>query len=124
MTSHYDLSHILAGNIQFFMDRAESNYRNANALAVAAKISPNTVRNLLHPKRRTVTSAKPDGFPTLDKLLAISIPLGCEVWELLHPDIKQSIREREMYKRIDINYKEITKNGSPKLAATSTGERK
>lgn len=110
MKHRYDLSSILAHNLLFFMQRDGSLYTNANALAVAAKVSPNTVRNLLQPKRRTVTSSKPDGYPTLDKLQAISAPLNCEVWELLHPDIKQSIREREMYRQIDISYKGLIRN--------------
>ena len=83
-------------------------YRNANLLAKKASVAPNTVRNFLDPKKRTVTTTKPDGFPTLDKLEKLAEPLKCEVWELLHPDIERSMREREMYKKIENNYKEIT----------------
>lgn len=106
-----DLNQLIADNLKFFMQRPKSMYRNANALASIAKIAPNTVRNLLEPSKRTVTSTKPIGYPTLDKLAKIAAPLGCEVWELLHPDIRQSLREREMYRSIEKNLQHIKEAG-------------
>jgi hypothetical protein len=95
-----DLRQVVARNLNFFMQRESCLYRNPNALGVAAKVAPNTVRNLLNPKKRTVTISKPEGYPTLDKLERIAQKLPCEVWELLHPDIEKSIRERETYMRL------------------------
>ena len=92
-----DLHQVLTDNLRYFMRRESSLYKTPNALGIAAGIAPNTVANLLHPEKRTVTSSKPKGYPTLDKLQAIATALGCEVWELLHPDIERSVREREMY---------------------------
>src|SRR5262245_33621312 len=101
-----DLRRVIAGNLKYFMQRPGSLYKTANALGVAAKVAPNTVRNLLDPRKRTVTSTKPEGYPTLDKLEALALRLGCEVWELLHPDLERSIREREMYSKIEHDYAE------------------
>lgn len=98
---HRDLNQILADNLKFFMERDGSSYKNPNSLAVAAKLSANTVRNLLTPSRRTTTATKPNGYPTLDKLERVSTALECQVWELLHPDLPRSIREREMYESIE-----------------------
>lgn len=113
-----DLNQLIADNLKFFMARPKSLYRNANALATAAKIAPNTVRNLLEPSKRTVTSTKPIGYPTLDKLAKIAAPLGCQVWELLHPDIRQSLREREMYASIKTNFQLLKENGESNGSAT------
>lgn len=105
-----DLRQIVAANLKFFMARPNCPYRNANSLGKAAGIAPNTVTNLLHPSRRTVTSTKPQGYPTLDKLERIATVLHCEVWELLHPDIERSTREREMYRTIEADYLSRVKN--------------
>lgn len=101
-----DLRWLIAKNLRYFMDREKSLYRNANALAVAAKVAPNTVRNLLDPNKRTTTTEKPDGYPTIDKLERIGRVLGCEVWEILHPNIERSLREREFYSHIERDFKE------------------
>lgn len=110
-----DLRRTMARNLAFFMARESCPYKNANALGVAAKVAPNTIRNLLDPSKRTTTSAKPDGYPTLDILDKIAQKLPCEVWELLHPDIEKSIREREMYKRIEHSFKALPAH-QPRLA--------
>lgn len=105
-----DLAQILAKNLKFFMARDGAHYRNANALGIASGLSPNTIRNILDPAKRPVrVSKKAEGAPTLDKLTAIAAKLPCQVWELLHPDIEHSIREREMYARIERDFKEQTK---------------
>lgn len=91
------LAHILSDNLAFFMRREGSLYKNPNALGVSAGVAPNTVRNLLHPSKRTVTADKPEGFPQLDNVEKVAKKLGVEVWELFHPNIEQSIRERQFY---------------------------
>ena len=101
------LNRVLAKNLAYFMARTES-LGNANALGLKAKIAPNTVSNLLRPHRRTVTDTKPEGYPTLDKLARIAAALGIEVWELLHPDIEKSLREREMYRALEKDFRRIT----------------
>lgn len=103
MRKTQNINEILARNLKFFMARPSSLYRTANSLA-GDGISANTVRNLLDPKKRTTTLDKPVGYPTLDKLAALAGKLGCEAWELLHPDIEQSLRERAMYKNIQANF--------------------
>lgn len=83
-------------------------YRTANALAVAAGVAPNTVRNYLDPKKRAAKGEnKDEGYPTIDKLALLASKLGCEVWELLHPDIERSISEREMYKKVEADFNRI-----------------
>ncbi len=109
MYSRLDLNLIIASNLRFFMGRREGKPWTANELAVKAAIAPNTVRNYLDPRKRTVTSEKPEGFPTLDKLASLAAPLGCQVWELLHPDIKRSISEREMYLRLEKDFATLPK---------------
>lgn len=101
------LSALVAKNLQYFMDRSES-YGNAHALGVKAKVAPNSVRNLLDPKKRTVTADKPEGAPQLDTLHKIAQALNIEVWQLLHPDIESAIRQQEMYKQIERSYKTLT----------------
>ena len=93
----FDLNQLVAKNLNYFMQRPKSLYKNANALGKVAKIAPNTIRNLLDPTKRTVTAEKPDGFPLLDTLAKIAPHLGCDVWELLHPDIEKAVRQREVY---------------------------
>lgn len=100
-----NLNALIAKNLRFFMDRPGSMYRNANALGKKAGVAPNTVHNLLNPKKRTVTTTKPEGYPTLDKLEKIAKALGVEVWELLHPDIKRSLDERDMYRKIEADFR-------------------
>lgn len=101
-----DLRQTLIDNLNFFMAREGAPYKNANSLGLAAGVAANTVRNLLNPRQRPVTSAKPEGYPTLDTIQVIATALGCEVWELLHPDIARSIREREMYRNIERDMEE------------------
>lgn len=111
MSNRVDLNLVLANNLRFFMGRRDGEPWSANELGVKAGIAPNTVRNYLDYKKRTVTSSKPIGFPTLDKLARLSAELGCEVWELLHPDIERSVKEREMYARLETDFLIKVKNG-------------
>jgi hypothetical protein len=104
MVTRLDLNLILANNLRFFMQRSKL-YKNANALGVAAKVAPNTVRNLLDPKKRTVTAEKPEGFPNIDKLVPIAQALNCQVWELLHPDIELAMKQRAFYKQAGSAFK-------------------
>lgn len=101
------LNTVIARNLKYWMRREGCLYPNANSLGKAAGIAPNTVRNLLDPSKRTVTSEKPDGAPTLDKLEKIAEKLECEVWELLHPDIEKSLREREVYRNVQADFDRI-----------------
>lgn len=110
MRRYIDLNAVLGENLSFFMKREDSPYRNANALGKAAKVAPNTIRNLLDPEKRTTTASKPRGYPTLDKIEKIATALKCEVWELLHPDIQRSIRERAFYANIERDYEAMTQH--------------
>lgn len=94
------LNKILAKNLRFFMDQPGCAYRNANSLSQVSGVSANTIRNILTPSKRTVTSDKPEGYPVLDILEKLASHLKCQTWELLHPDIQKSLREREMYRNI------------------------
>lgn len=107
MSKRLDLNLILAHNLDFFMKRSEL-YTTPRALGIAAGVAPNTVSNYLDHKKRTVTAEKPEGFPTLDRLANLASRLECEVWELLHPDIERSIREREMYSKIMADFTAAT----------------
>lgn len=99
-----DINQVVAENLNYFMQRAGSEYRNANALGDAADVAPNTIRYYLHPKKRPLSSAKGAGYPVLDTLARLAGKLGCEVWELLHPDLARSFREREMYKTVESDF--------------------
>lgn len=103
----YDLALVIARNIRYFMERPGSLYKTANAISVKAKIAANTVRNYLDPQKRTTTAEKPDGFPTLDKLDRIAQVFGVPVWQLLHPDLERAMREAEMYKKIEADFKHL-----------------
>lgn len=100
-----DLSEVLARNLKYFMKLPGCPYPTANALAVAAGISPNTVRYYMDPRKRPPTTDKAQGFPTLDKLEILAGRLGRDTWELLHPDIERSVRERDFYKQIESDFK-------------------
>jgi hypothetical protein len=43
------------------------------------------------------------------------------VWELLHPDIERSLREREMYEKIETDFTGI--KGQERLLVTGTEDR-
>lgn len=107
MENRPDLTALIAKNLKYLMGLPGCQYRNANSLGAAAGLAANTIRNLLHPEKRTVTSGKPNGYPTLDTLELIAPKLNSEVWELLHPDIRRSRRERETYKHFEENYKQL-----------------
>lgn len=117
MAARPDLALVLAHNLKFFMSRTDD-YQNANALGVAAGVSPNFVRYLLDPKKRTTTTEKPQGSPTLDKLDAIAGKLGCQVWELLHPNVERSFHEREMYGKIEQDFVDRMKATTPQGPAS------
>lgn len=102
-----DLRAVIARNLAFFMGRPKAPYSNANSLGIAAKVAPNTIRYLLHPSRRPTLASKPEGYPTLDKLEKIAHTLSCEVWELLHPNIQKSLREREMYRQLERDFRAL-----------------
>jgi hypothetical protein len=120
MLKRLDLNLILAHNLRFFMSHNEA-CKNPNALAIKAGVAPNTVRNYLDYKKRTVTLEKAEGFPTVDRLANLASQLGCEVWELLHPNIERSIREREMYEKIETDFTGI--KDQERLPATGTEDR-
>ncbi len=99
------LNEIVSDNLRFFMKRS-ANCQNANALAVASRgrVSAGTVRNLLDKRKRTTTLEKQEGYPQLDTVAAVAEVLGREVWELLHPDIERSIKEREWFVRAERDF--------------------
>jgi hypothetical protein len=107
-----DLQQIVSENLKYFMGRDDSLYHNPNSLSSATKdstgkaaVTPNTIRNLLKPTKRPVTTSKPAGYPTLDKLEALAKKLPkCEAWMLLHPDIKRALRAMEMDSKIQAEY--------------------
>lgn len=93
------LQQVVAGNLDYFMKRDDCLYPNANALSKATngKVSPNTIRYLLDPKRRTVTTKKGEGYPTIEKLESLAQKLPkCETWMLLHPELDRALRAMDM----------------------------
>lgn len=103
MTTAKDIRTTVAKNVKFFMARPSSEFRTANALAVAAGLAANSVRYLIEPERRPTTTEKGvgGGWPGLETLAAVAPFLKCELWELLHPNIERSQREREAYALIE-----------------------
>lgn len=115
----------LAENLRWFMALPNCAYPNPNALATATKgaVSANTVRNILDPKRRTVTAKKGDGGPTLEKLEALAERLpDCQPWMLLHPDLQRALRAIEMDTKIEAEYAE-RKRGEAEPTKSQQGER-
>lgn len=108
-----DLRLLVSKNLRFFMGLRR--FKSANALAVAAGVAPGTVRNYLDPRKRTTTSDKPEGYPVLDLLGKLAVKLECDVWELLHPDIEQSLRERDMYRKMETSFKLIQSPEAPAI---------
>jgi hypothetical protein len=86
-----DYQAILARNLAHFMNRPGAPYPNANALGVACGMSPNTIRKMLTPAKRVYQSrTKGAGLPASMTLVLLSEKLGCDVWELLHPDLERA----------------------------------
>lgn len=104
------LAEMVAQNLQYLMDRPGCPYPNANALGVAAGISPATVRNILNPAARPYepqSKKKKTGYPTLDNLELIAGKLGCDVYLLLHPNISRALEEKEMYKMLERTFTKL-----------------
>jgi len=100
-----DLNAVVARNLRYFMERS-ADCKNPNALSVRSKgaVSPQTVRNLTDPRQRPTTTDKFVGYPNLDKLAVVAETLGVEVWELLHPNIEQARRAKELYERLEATF--------------------
>jgi hypothetical protein len=114
---------IIAENLGYFMNRIDCEYPNANALGKAAKVSPNTVRNLRHPERRTKTIKKGQGYPTVDKLEALAAKLPkCETWMLLHPELRRALRAMEMDTKIQTEYTRPPDEGGQTAMGKNTNE--
>lgn len=102
------LYEIVAMNLDYFMSRPGSLCQNANQLSQRTGIAPNTVHNILHPHRRASKQDGSTGTSTIDTLEKLAKALGCEAWELLHPNIQLSKQEREMYEKIEENFRKIS----------------
>lgn len=86
-----DYPAILARNLAYFMSKPDALYTNANALGVACSMSPTTVRKMLEPTKRSYQSAKKGpGPPSTVTLVMLAEKLGCQVWELVHPDLERA----------------------------------
>lgn len=107
-----DINTIVAHNLRFFMGREGSRLNNPTVLGKAAGVAANTVTNMLKPEKRTTTSKKPVGYPNLDNLVKVAKALNVQVWELLHPDIVRSLREREFYLRIERDFRSLPSSGA------------
>lgn len=108
------VNQILADNLRQLMMRPDCAYRTANALGVKAGIDPQTVRYLLDPAKRANAKKAGAHSPQIDKLEAIAKVLGCQVWELLHPDIEAARKEHEIiqaFKQDFITHTLPNKNG-------------
>lgn len=102
-----NLNEVVARNLAYLMGRPGCLYNNPTALARAALVAPNTVRNLLDPTRRTklyAHTSKREGYPNLDMLERIADKLGCEVWELIHPNIEQAQKAQEIYESLEATF--------------------
>lgn len=93
-----ELMVIVGKNLRHFIKQYDNPHISDRALARAAKISPNTVTNILRPKQRTLSGTRADGYPTIEKLSKLAgVFKKCEVWMLMHPDIKQAIKLKAFY---------------------------
>jgi transcriptional regulator with XRE-family HTH domain len=95
-----NLNRRIARNLAYLISRAEPPWVSERQLAEKAGVSPGTIGNLLRPERRLTTS-KPEGHPTLDKLQQVATALGSEVWQLLHPDLPRAIAAEEMFTTLE-----------------------
>lgn len=87
-----DLALVICHNVHFLME-AQGTYKSANALASAInarvqKVAPNSINYLFKPHNRPKGKNGLASLPRLDVLSEAANALGCEVWELLHPDLK------------------------------------
>jgi hypothetical protein len=82
------LASSFARSLAYFMQE-----RTPNDVAVKLKMSPNTIRNWL--RLSSPTANNPGSFPQIDTLDAVAKELKCEVWHLLHPDIRGLMADME-----------------------------
>lgn len=80
---------VLARNLQALMEH-NTELRSAAAVSRATDraVSDNTILNMLHPERGIAA--------TVDNLQAVATVFEREAWELLHPDLDASDRERAL----------------------------
>lgn len=120
MENRSNLSNVIARNATFLMLR-QGLYDNPTALASAIntptkKVAPNSIAYIFKPQLRPKGKTK-DTLPRLEILAAAAAKLGCETWELLHPDLP-ALREKLAAYDAMVNTINRGKGGSPFRAAT------
>jgi hypothetical protein len=91
------INEVIARNLASLMSAPSSQWRNPNAIASRAKVSPSSIHNLLDPGKRTTTAGKPVGSPRVDLLQRVAAVFNRQAWELLHPDLATIDRQRAVY---------------------------
>lgn len=119
-----ELMGALARNLHYFMRLPGCPHTNANLLHKASGVAANTIRYYLNPKKRPEyrTITKDVSSPSLDKLVKLADALGCEPWELLHPDIEKARADQRTLQALEERYRETREeSGVPREAAILHG---
>lgn len=105
MDQRRKLAETIATNARRLMAIKARDYPTPNALATAIntptkRVAPNSVTYILEPAKRPKGRTHSDTLPRLDTLAHVAEKLGCEVWELLHPDLPALRAKLDAYDRM------------------------
>lgn len=97
-----DINEVLARNLRRI---AEEKNLNTVSLAKACGLSQRSMSNYLSPELRTRGKSGKAPSAKLSEVAALADALGVKPWDLLR---EMSDSEREMYRRIEAAYMELT----------------
>lgn len=105
MDQRKKLAEIIARNAGRLLAMRRREFPTPNALATAIntptkRVAPNSVTYILEPAKRPKGRMHSDTLPRLDTLAHVADKLGCEVWELLHPDLPALRAKLDAYERM------------------------
>lgn len=96
---------VLARNLKAAMQAAHNGHGISQMqLARISGVGQTTISSMLRPFERYNPSGKIGSSPTVERVAAIARALGCEAWELLHPNVDRAHREHQMYEQIRRKY--------------------
>lgn len=87
-------------------------------LAKKAGVAPNSVVNMVHPKRRAPTKSGKSPSPTIEIVEKVAAAFDKEAWQLLHPDPASAplnAGERETFEKVMRSIKDLRDTTDPRF---------
>lgn len=109
MDKRKELAQVIARNAKALLEKKSRDFPSVNALATAIntpvhRASANSIAYVFKPTKRPRGDKHADTLPRLDTLSLVAEKLGCDVWELLHPDIQALRRKLDVYETMARNF--------------------